>query len=302
MRQYQREVSGHSVLQCGDQVVAAHALFRSSSASSKVSERLHHDAVSAEHVGELGDLLAVLDGSSEWLCEILGDKQGKVGVVCLVFFALVSVSVDDRQIVIVIFRRYFSRRIGAECADFVIKGRRVIDQLGLVEILIEELHDLIPDFHTDADIHGARHGLDPELFALAVQPVRAVAADRHNDSWRVKLLVLFRLNAHGASITDQDRSDGIVETHVNARVLQMMLELFIDLVSLLGAEMADRALHKLQVCADRLGADLLDLLLLANTVHISIGTELEVDLIRSLDQFFGLCVPENIRQSAADIR
>ena len=30
--------------------------------------------------------------------------------------------------------------------------------------------------------------------------------------------------------TDQDRSDGIVETHVNARVLQMMLELFIDLV------------------------------------------------------------------------
>ena len=82
----------------------------------------------------------------------------------------------------------------------------------------------------------------------------------------------------------------------------MMLELFIDLVSLLGAEMADRALHKLEIGADRFGADLLDLLLLANAVYIGVGAELEVDLIRSLDQFFGLRVPEDIRQGSSYIR
>ena len=46
-------------------------------------------------------------------------------------------------------------------------------------------------------------------------------------------------------VFDQDLLHGVVEAHVHARVLQMLLQLLIDLIAFLRPEMADGTLHKL---------------------------------------------------------
>lgn len=51
------QVTRHGILQSGNQVVAAEALLRGP-ASSEVTEGLNH-TFSAEHVGQLGNVLAI---------------------------------------------------------------------------------------------------------------------------------------------------------------------------------------------------------------------------------------------------
>ena len=72
----------------------------------------------------------------EGLGEVLGNKQREVRVVCFEFLALVSMSVYNRQIVVIIFRSYFAGRIRAERADLVVKRRCVVNKLRFIQILV----------------------------------------------------------------------------------------------------------------------------------------------------------------------
>ena len=74
-------------------------------------------------------------------------------------------AVDHGQPVLVILCCHLSGRIGAEGSDLIIKGGRVVDQLGFIQILIQEIHDLIPDLHAAADIYRANLGLNPMVLA-----------------------------------------------------------------------------------------------------------------------------------------
>ena len=70
-------------------------------------------------------------------------------------------SVDNGQAVLVVFRGNLTGRVGTEGADLVVKGGGIVYQLGLVQVIVQELHDLVPYLHADTDIHGAYLGLDP---------------------------------------------------------------------------------------------------------------------------------------------
>ena len=87
--EYQGQVTRHGILQGGNQVVAAEALLRGPASSLEVTEGLNHDSSSAEHVGQLGNVLAVFNGFVEGFGKVLAYQKGKVGVVCLILLGFV---------------------------------------------------------------------------------------------------------------------------------------------------------------------------------------------------------------------
>ena len=64
----------------------------------------------------------------------------------------------------------------------------------------------------------------------------------------------------------------------------MILEAAVNLVSLLGSEMADWTFDQLQVGVDRSAADLTDLFFLIDTVNILVCAEIQIDLVGLMDQ------------------
>ena len=64
----------------------------------------------------------------------------------------------------------------------------------------------------------------------------------------------------------------------------MILEAAVNLVSLLGSEMADWTFDQLQVGVDRSAADLTDLLFFIDTVNILVRAEIQIDLVGLMDQ------------------
>ena len=64
----------------------------------------------------------------------------------------------------------------------------------------------------------------------------------------------------------------------------MILEAAVNLVSLLGSEMADWTFDQLQVGVDRSAADLTDLFFLIDTENILVCAEIQIDLVGLMDQ------------------
>ena len=110
--EYKGEVPGHGILKRGYQVIAAKAFFCCTASPLEVTKGLYHDTAAAEHVGKLGNVLAVFNGLVKGLGEVLADKKGKVGVVGLIFLGLVGMSVDNRKPVLVVFRGHFPGWVG----------------------------------------------------------------------------------------------------------------------------------------------------------------------------------------------
>ena len=154
-------------------------------------------------------------------------------------------AVHDRQVVIVVLGRHLSGGVRAERADPVVKGGRVIHELCLVEVLVQVLHDLVPDLDAHADVHGAGRRLDAKLLALAVEPVGAVTSDSQDDLRRSKGLRLLCADACDLPILNQDLLHRIIKEHVDTGLCQVGLHLLIDLVADLGAEVPDRTLDEL---------------------------------------------------------
>ena len=247
-------------------------------------------------------MFAVFDRRLERLGKVLGYEQGKVGVFRLHIRGFICMSVDDCQAVIIVLRRDLSRRVGAEGAHLVIKGRRVIDKLCFVEILIEKIHDLITDLDSDADIHGADLRLDPVPVTDMGKPVRALPADAGSDLIRVKGISLVGNNTADLAVLDQDIRDHGIKAHLHALILKPVLYPLIDLVAFLCTEVSDRAFDQLQVGLDRAATDVFDLLLLIDSVDIFVRAEFQVDRVGFPHKLSGLVIAQDLRQVSADIR
>ena len=83
--EYKGQIAGNRILLGWDQVVAAQALLCGAAASLEVAEGLDHDPASAEHIGELRNVFAVLDGLVKGTGEVFAYQKGKIGIVCLIF-------------------------------------------------------------------------------------------------------------------------------------------------------------------------------------------------------------------------
>ena len=136
MGEYQGQVTRHGILQGGNQVVAAEALLRGPASSLEVTEGLNHDSSSAEHVGQLGNVLAVFNGFVEGFGKVLAYQKGKVGVVCLILLGFVRMAVYHCKAVFVIFCGHLPGRIGTEGADLVVEGGGIVYQLGFIQVFV----------------------------------------------------------------------------------------------------------------------------------------------------------------------
>lgn len=92
-----------------------------------------------------------------------------------------------------------------------------------------------------------------------------------------------------------------VEKHLHAVVSQIVLDGEIELLCLLGAEVADGAVHQLQTGVDGVLADLLDVLAGVDALHMGVSAELEVDLVGVVDELLCKLFADEAGQVAADL-
>ena len=69
-------------------------------------------------------------------------------------------TVYNCQTVFIILSCHLTGRVRTEGTHFVVKSRGIVNEFCLVQVLVQELHDLVADFHADTDIDGSDLGLD----------------------------------------------------------------------------------------------------------------------------------------------
>ena len=100
-------------------------------------------------------MFAVLDRLFKRFRKIFGYQQSKIRIVCFMILCLVSMSVNNREAIFIIFCGHLAGWIAAEDSYFIVKCRRIIYKFRLIQTLIQFLHDLISDFHTDTYVNGS---------------------------------------------------------------------------------------------------------------------------------------------------
>ena len=256
----------------------------------------------AQHIGQLAHLLGVGDGLVEGLGKVVGHQNGKVGVRALLF--LEAVAVDHRKVVVVVFLRHKAAGILAEGAHLVLPRLRVADELGLIQHLVHLFHHLIAALHTHADVHCAGLVGDVVLCAELFQPVCAAASGADDHLVRVhrqQAVAVLQQHALAAFLFQNDVLALGIEAHLHAVVRQIVLDGQIQLLRLLGAQMADGAVHQLQTRMDGVFADLLDVLTGVNALHMGVGAELQIDLIGVVDELLRKLLSDEGGQVAAHL-
>ena len=185
-----------------------------------------------------------------------------------------------------------------------LKGFGIADELGLIEDVVYLLHDLVAHLDAHADVDGARLVLHAVLGAYLLQPVRAAAAGGDNSVLGIELKVLVAVvevdAAADVAVHDEVGALG-VEEHLDAVLHQPVLDGEVDVVRLLGAQVADGAVHKLQAGLDGAGAYLAHLLVVADALNVLVRAELEVDLVGVVYGLLGQALAYERGQVAADV-
>ena len=89
-----------------------------------------------------------------------------------------AVAVDQSYAALIVFLGNNAAGIHAERPAFILEGIGIIDQLGLIELPGQMVHDGIGRFHPDADIHSVIDGFQAQLVGLPGQPLRAAPSGR----------------------------------------------------------------------------------------------------------------------------
>ena len=219
----------------------------------------------------------------------MGAEDGQVGVVT--FQLLVAVAVDHRQIVVVVLLADKAPGVLAEGAHLVLEGPGMPHQLRLVEDPVHRLHDLAAHLHPHADVHRARLVGDVVLGAQALQPVGPPAA-RGNHRMAGQNLLLPAVLAHlhpPAHVPLQNKIGTLAaEEQLHAVLQQVLFNGVVEVLGLLRAQVADGAVHQLQPRPDGPPADGLDLLRVAQALHVAVRAELQVDAVGVVDGLLGL--------------
>ena len=131
---------------------------------------------------------------------------------------------------------------------------------------------------------------DVVLRAELLQPVRAPAAGGDHGVLGVDLQVHLAVG-DGDALADVALQNEVLaliaKVHLHAVLLQVLLDGVVDALGLLGAHVADGAVHQLQSRLDGTAADLLALLLVAQALDVGVRAELQVDLVGIVDGLLG---------------
>ena len=245
-----------------------------------IAVALDENVSRAEHICQLADLLRVFNGLIERLIEVVRAEYGEVCVIALEL--LVGVSVDDGEIVVVVLLADEAAGILAERANLVLERLGIADELRLVENVVDLLHDLVSYLDAHADIDCAGLMGDIMLSAELFEPVRAAAPCRYYGVLREYLYVLLALadiDALAAVAVEDYIVALVAEKHIDAVFYEILLDGVVDILRLLRAEMAYRAVDKAKTRFYGALSYLLDLLLAADALNMGVCAELEVDAV-----------------------
>ena len=297
-----RDVAGHSVPERGAHVGAGQLLGPGALAVQNIAVALHQDVPRAQHVGQLAHLLRVGDGLVERLGKIVADEDGQVGVAAFLLFK--AVAVDDGEVVVVVFLRDEPAGVLAEGAHLVAPRRRVADEFALIQNLVDGLHDFVAALDPHADVDGAGLVGDVVLGAEFFQPVGAAAAGGDDDlAGGLLAHAVFAAQPHAGAhrAVQQDVLALGLKAHLDAGGEQMVLDVEVELLRLLGAEVADGAVDELQPRLDGALADVLDLGALVDALDLGVGAKFQVDAVGVVDEGLGQLLANEVGQLAADL-
>ncbi len=258
----------------------------------------------SEHVSQLADLLRVLYRLVERNAEIVRAEYREVGVVGLEI--LVGVSVNYREIVVVVLLADEAAGILAECPYLILERQRVADELRLIENGVDLLHDLVAYLDAHADVNGSGLVSYAVAFAGALEPVRALSAGGSDDVVRPELAAVAALvvgdDNSGADVAlNDDVLAAGLEHDVHAVLKQVLFNSQVELMSHFGAEVADRAVNQLEIGVDRLLAYLADLVRVAYAFYVWVCAEFKVDLVGVVDRGLSQLLADEFREVSADL-
>ena len=213
-------------------------------------------------------------------------------------------AVDDGEVVIIVLLRHEAAGVLTERAHLVLERGRVADELGLIQHAVDGFHDLVAHLDAHADVDRAGLVLHTVLEADLLQPVGAAAAggdDGVPGLDGVVLVPIVRHDAAAAAVAQDDVLARAAEEHLHPVVAQVVFDAEVDLVRLLGAEVADRAVDQTQARADGARADLLDLLRILQALDVLVRAELQIDAVGVVDELLRLLLADEGGQVAADI-
>ena len=121
----------------------------------------------------------------------------------------------------------------------------MVNQLGFIQIFVQELHHFIPHFHPDTNVHCAWGSLNADFLTFIFEPVGPLTPNSGHNLPGVINLSLVRADAHRPVAFHQDLFHHGVEFKLCSLLCKVMLELFINLIAFLGPQMADGAFHQL---------------------------------------------------------
>ena len=169
--------------------------------------------------------------------------------------------------------------IGTEGTNLVVKSWSVINELGLIEVLVEELHNFITHLNSDSDIDCTGPSLNSYFLALILEPVSTLSAYSTYDFPGKKLFALVSSNSLTNAIFDKNICNHGVKLYFYTLIKNMLLKLTVNLVTFLSSKVSDRALYKLEVGINGFSTYLADLVFLVNAIYVLVSAKFKINLI-----------------------
>ncbi len=286
IRHCRRYIPRYRVFERRSDVGEVEFLLPSALACENIAVALHEDFARAEHICEFAYLDCVFDRLLERLGKGVRTKDCKVGV--LAFEFLITMSVDDGEVVVVILLRDESAGVLAEYANFVFERCGIADEFAFVKNGVDFLHNLVADFHPDSDIDDAGSVCDIMLRTDFFEPFRSPSTGSDDGFFGVHFFS-DAVDGYVCAFATVVFEDNVVafraKENIHAVRDEILLDVVIDLLRLFGAHMANGAIHEFKSRFNCLFADFLDLLFVAQAFDMLVRAEFEIDIIRIVDEF-----------------
>ena len=256
----------------------------------------------AQHIGKFAYLLSVRYRLIERLRKVVRAKYRQVGVGRFQLF--IAVSVDDSEVVVVVFLAYETAGVLTEGTHLVLERLRISDEFGFVKNAVDLFHDLVPHLYSDADIDGTRLVHYVVLSTQVFEPVRAAPARRDDGVFGTHFFNLFAVvDDNAATLVSFEKYVFalISEKYVNSVFDKVLFDSVVYLLRLFRAEVTDRTVNEFESRFDRALSYLLDLLILTYTLNVRVGAEFEINFIRILDHALRIVLTDEFGKRTADL-
>ena len=213
-------------------------------------------------------------------------------------------TVYNGKVVVVIFLADKTAGVLAEGAYLVFKRLGIADVLGLIQHLVDTLHNLVAYLNTHSDVNRTRlmcyvvlgtHVFKPACTASARCDYGMLCAD-------FTVFAVFLDICATASLALYYYIGTLpAEHYLNAVFLKVFFNCKIKLLCLFGAEVAYRAVNKAKSCLNGFQSDVFYLFGVSDSLDLIIGAELKIYLICVVYHLGGIFVAYKLGEHSADI-